>query len=142
MQLKLKRSERRSSFSGSTIYCLDALAEFSPPETALVHRQQLMRALIYKPDTEFGVYQSKADAIFKAHLTYIDVDSLIEGHHLESRSLQALSIVEDGIMAGCKALQLRLDAASLYKGQERVIDFGAPTPGAVARAEPPADDDH
>ena len=50
VQLKIKRSQKKTLISGSAVFCLDARVMFTPPEAGNVSRYRLEKECIYNSE--------------------------------------------------------------------------------------------
>lgn len=149
MQLKLKRSQRSAGMmGGKVLFTLDARADTSSDEQALVKKYSLGKLVVYDSEARkkhgdaayanFDVAASGsggavrgllanargiASAAMSALSLRITVDDLMSGQHIECKDLNELLGAEAAIVEACKALKSFLDTAVTFDGREEVIDF-------------------
>jgi hypothetical protein len=149
MQLKLRRSQRATNFSGTAIFCLDAMASFAPSEKSSIDRYRLGAVVIYNSEasrrlldhgraqndgTAAGALKSLATVALASTKLNITIAGLERGQHVECKSLDELLAAEDAIMEACRNLQSYLRAAATFDGREILFDFSVGEPTAVASA--------
>ena len=148
MQLKLKRSQRSGGMLGGKVFFqLDARADLSPDEQALVKKYSLGKTIVYDSDARkkhsesatghFGNAASSSSAgkglwanarglasVAMAALTLrVTVDSLIDGQHIECNSLNELLGAEGAIREACDNVKAYLQTAVTFDGREEIVEF-------------------
>ena len=152
MQLRLKRSQR-SSMMGKTIFTLDARAELSRDEQALVSKFGLGKLAVYDSEARkkhgeaaYGHFDdgnvpvmsatagsagrgllSNARGLARAAMAALSlrvtVDSLSTGQHIECKDLDELLGAEEAIVSACKNIKAYLETALTFDGREEVFEF-------------------
>jgi hypothetical protein len=147
MQLKLQRSQRPGGIVGKTvIFCLDARADYSAPETANIAKYKLGGQVVYNSqsakqhlanmdqhlnrvdsdrmrDQAAGLVRGVASlALAKMNLN-ISIASLGRGHHIECKDLPELLDAEKTLMDACRSLKQFLEAAATFNGSIILVDF-------------------
>ena len=140
MQLKLRRSQRTAGITGSkVVYMLDARAELTPEERALVNKHGLGKLAIYDSEARkkqgqaagerlsggglIGTARGLASVAMAAMALQITIDSLTNGHHIECKTMDELLGAESAIREGCENLRTYLNIAVTFDGREEIIEF-------------------
>jgi hypothetical protein len=153
MQLKLKRSQRSGGImGGKVIFGLDARAELSPDEQALIRKYNLGKLVVYDSEARkkhqgsaydhFGGAANTsgydlssagkslwknarglASAAMMALSLRVTVDSLVSGQHIECKELDELLGAEGAIRDACGNLKAYLETALTFDGREEVVEF-------------------
>lgn len=153
MQLKLKRSQRMGGLTGGKVlFALDARAEISKDEQALVSKYGLGKIVVYDSearkkygDAAYGHFDDAvntqgfgmssagkslwknargiASAAMMALLLRVTVDGLVSGQHIECKDLDELLGAEAAILDACKRLKAYLETALTFDGREEVVEF-------------------
>lgn len=154
MQLKLKRSQRAGGMLGGKVFfALDARAELSPDEKALVKKYDLGKLIIFDSEARkkhaessygqfseamatpvFGGAAAAGAGLWKnargiasmamaALSLRVTVDSLANGQHIECKELNELLGAESAILDACKNLKAYLETAVTFDGREEVVEF-------------------
>lgn len=147
MNLKLRRTQRSAGVIGKKIYfALDARADLTPEEYALVQKYALGNTVVYdsearKARTEavqdhladakdargasslWKTARGLASAAMAALTLRITVDGLIGGQHVECKDLDELLGAEAAIREGCRNLKAYLETALTFDGREEVLEF-------------------
>ena len=141
MQLKLKRSQRTAGImGGKVIYMLDAKAELTKDEEALVVKHGLGKLPIYDSEARkkrqqaaseqvnsgglLGAARGLASVAMAGMSLQVTIDSLtVLGHHIECRTMDELLGAESAIREGCEALRAYLNLAVTFDGREEIIEF-------------------
>lgn len=153
MQLKLTRSQRTGGLMGKTIFVLDARADLTADEAALVKKYGLAKLVVYDSEARkkhqeaaYGNFTdggnvplaaggkdvarslwSHAKGIGRAAMMALSlrvtVDSLVGGEHIECKDLNELLGAEGAIRDACGNLKAYLETALTFDGREEVIEF-------------------
>ncbi len=140
MQLKLKRSQRTAGMmGGKVVYMLDARAELTPEEKALVTKHGLGKLSIYdsearKKQTQaagerlaggglLGTARGLASVAMAAMALQITIDSLTSGHHIECKTVDELLGADSALREGCENLRTYFDVAVTFDGREEIVQF-------------------
>ena len=140
MQLRLRRSQRTAGMmGGKVVYMLDARAELTHEEGALVTKHGLGRLSIYDSEARrkrqqaageqvnsgglLGTARGLASAAMAAMSLQITIDSLASGYHIECRTMDELLGAESAIREGCDTLRTYLDLAVTFDGREETVQF-------------------
>ena len=154
MQLKLKRSQKSGGLmGGKVIFILDARAEPSAEETALIKKYALGKMNVYDSAARqkhqansaahfegsklegfmppgiavasslWKTTRGLASAAMSALSLSVTVDSLISGQHIECKDLDELLGAEGAISEACKNTKTYIDVASTFDGREEVVEF-------------------
>ena len=153
MQLKLKRSQRAGGImGGKVLFGLDARAELTPDEQALVRKYNLGKLVVYdsearkkRTESAYGHFDEAANtpgysgssaarslwknarglasAAMMALSLRVTVDSLMSGQHIECKELDELLGAEAAILDACKNLKAYLETALTFDGREEVVEF-------------------
>ena len=140
MQLKLKRSQRTAGITGSKVmYMLDARAELTSDERAIVTKHGLGKLAIYDSEGRkkqmqaagerlgggglLGTARGLASVAMAAMSLQITIDSLTNGHHIECKTMDELLGAESAIREGCENLRTYLNIAVTFDGREEIIEF-------------------
>jgi hypothetical protein len=153
MQLKLTRSQRSAGLlGGKVLFALDARAELSPDERALVKRYDLGKLVVYDSEARKkhgesamghfgdagavpgydlsaagkGLWKNArglASAAMAALSLRVTVDSMVSGQHIECKDLNELLGAEGAIRAACGNLKGYLETAVTFDGREEVVEF-------------------
>ncbi len=153
MQLKLTRSQRSGGLmGGKVLFSLNARAELSSDEQALVKMYSLGKLVVYDSEErkkhgeaaygQFSAamgtpgYDAKAagmslwknarglaSAAMAALSLRVTIDSLVSGQHIECKELNELLGAEAAILDACKNLMAYLETAVTFDGREQVIEF-------------------
>lgn len=153
MQLKLKRSQRAGGImGGKVLFGLDARAELTPDEQALVRKYNLGKLIVYdsearkkRAESAYGHFDDAAhtqgyelssagkslwknarglaSAAMMALSLRVSVDSLMSGQHIECKELDELLGAEAAILDACKSLKAYLETALTFDGREEVVEF-------------------
>jgi hypothetical protein len=153
MQLKLKRSQRSGGImGGKVIFTLDARAELSAKEQALVKKYALGKVVVYDSDARkkhqgaaYGHFDDAAhtsglsassagrslwknarglaNAAMMALSLRVTVDGLMSGQHIECKDLDELLGAEGAIRDACGNLNAYLETAVTFDGREEVVEF-------------------
>ena len=140
MQLKLKRSQRTAGMmSGKVVYMLDARAELTPEEKALVAKHGLGKLSIYDSEARkkqmqtagermaggglLGTARGLASVAMAAMALQITIDSLTNGHHIECKTMDELLGADSALREGCENLRTYLDVAVTFDGREEIVQF-------------------
>ena len=144
MQLKLKRSQRSGGIlGGKVVYMLDARAELTPDERALVTKHGLGKMFIYDSEARkkrmqaagehfeasrgglLGTARALAGAAMAAMSLRVTIDSLTSGHHIECKDMDELLGADVAIREGCETLRTYLDVAVTFDGREEIVEFSS-----------------
>jgi hypothetical protein len=147
MQLKLKRSQRAGGMLGGTvIFVLDARADLNEDERGHVKKYNLGKSIVYDSEarkkhgeavgshveasrgvsTTKGLYRiarasvSAAMAVLSLRIT---IDSLVNGQHVECKSLDELIGAQNAILEACESLKSYLDLAQTFDGREEIFEY-------------------
>lgn len=153
MQLKLKRSQRAGGImGGKVLFGLDARAELTPDEQALVRKYNLGKLVVYdsearkkRAEAAYGHFDDAANtqgyelstagkSLWKnarglastammALALRVTVDSLVAGQHIECKELDELLGAEGAIRNACGNLKAYLETALTFDGREEVVEF-------------------
>lgn len=152
MMLSLRRAQRAGGMmGGKIIFTLDARAELTPDEQALVKRYALGKLVVYDSearkkhaDSAYGHFSSVpgvssdlaaagrglwsnarglASAAMMALSLRVTIDSLMSGQHIECKDLDELLGAEAAIVDACKNIKAYLDTALTFDGREEVLEF-------------------
>lgn len=153
MQLKLKRSQRAGGImGGKVLFGLDARAELTSDEQALVKKYSLGKLVVYDSEARKKSQESAyshfddaantsgysgssaakslwknarglASAAMMALSLRVTVDSLVSGQHIECKELDELLGAEAAILDACKSLKAYLETALTFDGREEVVEF-------------------
>lgn len=143
MQLKLTRSQRTGGLMGKPIFVLDARADVTGDEKALVKKYGLGKLVVYDSDARkkhqeaaYGHFSdggsakslwSQARGIGRAAMMALSlrvtVDGLIDGEHIECKDLSELLGAEAAIRDACGNLKAYLETALTFDGREEVVEF-------------------
>lgn len=153
MQLKLKRSQRAGGImGGKVLFGLDARAELTPDEIALVRKYNLGKIVVYdsearkkRAESAYGHFDDAANtsgyalssagkglwknarglasAAMMALALRVTVDSLVAGQHIECKELDELLGAEGAIRDACGNLKTYLETALTFDGREEVVEF-------------------
>ena len=137
MQLKLSRSQKaKGLMSKSVIFCLDARAEYTPEEQANIRKYKLGGQVIWNSaagEKALGNFNNAMDnqsvvgsltSLAKLKISLkITIDSLGNGQHIETESLDELLGAEEALMQGCQNAKSFLEVASTFDGAERVVEI-------------------
>lgn len=153
MQLKLKRSQRSGGMMGGKVFFqLDARADLSPDEQALVKKYSLGKTIVYDSEARkkhvaaaaghfdhaagtsgntlsaagrglWANARGLASAAMAALTLRVTVDSLIDGQHIECNSLNELLGAEGAIREACDNVKAYLQTAATFDGREEIIEF-------------------
>jgi hypothetical protein len=125
--------------SKTVVFCLDARAEYSAEEQANIKKYKLGGQNIYNSSksaaqlakgsaalasgTAGGLLSGAVSLAMSRLSLNISIDSLANGHHIETESLDELLGAEEAIMQGCQNAKMYLEAAATFDGQERVVEI-------------------
>ena len=134
MDLRLKRSQRSGGMlGGKIVFMLDARANLTNEERALVSKYGLGKMTLYDSEARKKRLQSAADGGggFKALTNLalaslslnVTIDSLTNGHHIECKEMNDLLGAEAAIKEGCENMKGYLDIATTFDGREQVIPY-------------------
>jgi hypothetical protein len=152
LQLKLRRSQRLGGVLGrKVIFILDARAELSAAEQALVRKYQLGKLVVYdskarqrrqeaavahfdkaahldvNPSAVARSWWSNARGLASAAMMAlalrITVNGLMRGQHIECKDLDELLGTEAAIRDACENLKSYLDTAQSFDGSEEIVEF-------------------
>ena len=140
MQLKLKRSQRSAGMlGGKVMYMLDARAELTGEEKALVSKHGLGKQTVYDSEARKKRMESAGDHIgggglwgsarglasmaMAAVALRVTIDSLVSGHHIECKDMDEMLVAEGALREGCQNLKGYLDTAVTFDGREEVVQF-------------------
>lgn len=147
MQLKLKRSQRAGGMmGGKVLFVLDARAELSADEKALVEKYKLGSLTVYDSEarkknaeaayshfddattssTGRSLWKNArglASAAMTALSLRVTVHTLINGQHIECKELDELLGTEAAIIDACKNLKAYLETALTFDGREEIVEF-------------------
>ena len=153
MQLKLKRSQRSGGMLGGKVFFqLDARADLSGDEQALVKKYSLGKLVVYDSaerkkhdeaavahfNSAAGTAGSTSGALARslwsnarglAHIAAsslslrVTVDSLTNGEHIECKDLNELLGAESAIVDACRNVKTYLETAVMFDGREEVVEF-------------------
>lgn len=154
MQLKLKRSQRAGGImGGKVLFGLDARAELTPDEQALVRKYNLGKLVVYdsearkkRTESAYGHFDEAgsgplvatggsaarslwsnarglASAAMMALSLRVTIDSLVAGQHIECKELDELLGAEGAIRNACGNLKAYLETALTFDGREEVVEF-------------------
>jgi hypothetical protein len=153
MQLKLKRSQRAGGImGGKVLFGLDARAELTADEAALVRKYNLGKLVVYdsearkkRAESAYGHFDDAANtpgysgssaarslwknarglasAAMMALSLRVTVDSLVSGEHIECKELDELLGAEAAILDACKSLKAYLETALTFDGREELVEF-------------------
>jgi hypothetical protein len=153
MQLKLKRSQRSGGMLGGKLFFqLDARADLSGDEQALVKRYNLGKTVVYDSearkkhaesaaghfDNAAGTSGSTLSAVGRgvwanarglasvamaALSLRVTVDSLVNGQHIECKDMDELLGAEGAFREACRNVKSYLDVAATFDGREEVVEF-------------------
>ena len=141
MQLKLRRSQRTAGMmGGKVVYMLDARAELTPDEKALVAKHGLGKLAIYDSEGRkkqaqaagerlaggglLGTARGLASVAMAAMSLQVTIDSLTSGHHIECKTMDELLGADSAIREGCENLRTYLELAVTFDGREEIVEFG------------------
>jgi hypothetical protein len=115
MQLKLKRSERRSSVRGKPIFMLDARMEVSADILDTIRKYSLGSRVVYESST-----REKHREAAMGHLEDSKSDSSVlfapPTEHLKDAGRTAWKLTRAAVSMGLSALSLRITISSLISG--------------------------
>jgi hypothetical protein len=153
MQLKLKRSQRSAGLmGGKVIFGLDARADLTANEQALVKKYALGKIVVYDSEARkkhqgaaYGHFDDAvhtpgyelssagkslwrnarglASAAMMALSLRVTVDGLMGGQHIECKDLDELLGAEGAIRDACGNLKAYLETALTFDGREEVVEF-------------------
>ena len=140
MQLKLKRSQRSGGMlGGKVVYMLDARAELTPAERALVAKHSLGKLTVYDSEGRkkrleaagdhigggglWGSARGLASIAMAAVSLRVTIDSLVGGHHIECKDMDEMLGAEGALREGCQNLKSYLETAVTFDGREETVDF-------------------
>jgi hypothetical protein len=153
MQLKLKRSQRSGGMLGGKIFFqLDARADLSNDENALVTKYNLGKTVVYDSEARKkhaesaaghfdnaagasggtlstvgrGVWANArglASVAMMALSLRVTVDSLVNGQHIECKDMDELLGAEGAFREACRNVKSYLDVAATFDGREEVVEF-------------------
>jgi hypothetical protein len=153
MQLKLRRSQRSAGMlGGKVIFGLDARADISAEERALVQKYALGKMVVYDSEarkkhqasaygnfddaahppgydlssTGKGLWKNArglASAAMMALSLRVTIDTLVSGQYIECKDLDELLGAEAAIRNACGNLKAYLETALTFDGREEVIEF-------------------
>lgn len=149
MQLKLRRSQRAGGMLGNkVVFVLDARAQPTPEEAALIKKYGLGKMNVYDSETRkkhqanaYGNFDAAASgaggissglwanakglasSAMMALSLSVTIDGLMAGQHIECKDLDELLGAEAAIREACKNTKAYLDVATTFDGREEVLDF-------------------
>lgn len=146
MHLKLRRSQRNAGLMGKIAFALDARADLSAEEQALVKRYGLGKLVVYDSEARkkhgtaaMGHFEEAgtaslgrsawknvrgfASAAIMALSLRVTIDGLTHGEHIECKDLDELLGAESAIVEACKNLKAYLETALTFDGREEVLEF-------------------
>lgn len=147
MQLKLKRTQRSGGMmGGKIIFALDARADLSADEKALVSKYKLGTLSIYDSEarkrhavaatehseatrttgtlgTFYRLGRASLSAAMMALSLKVTIDSLSGGQHIECKDMDELLGAEAAIVEACRSLKAYLETALSFDGREEMIEF-------------------
>lgn len=148
MQLKLKRTQRSGGLmGGKIIFALDARADLSADEKALVQKYALGKTVVYdsearkkRAEAAYGHFDEAAagasagrslwknargiaSAAMMALSLRVTVDGLVSGQHIECKDLDELLGAEGAIRNACENLKAYLETAGTFDGREEVLEY-------------------
>lgn len=135
MQLHLKRSQKVGGIlSKSVVFAIDAQAQYSEQERALINKYKLGSLIIYESETakkhgdalrghQRGMLGTLASLAMHRLSLHITVDSLAQGHHLELKDMNELLGAEEALAEACRTSKVYLETAETFDGREVVLDF-------------------
>ena len=139
--MKLRRSQRTAGMmGGKVVYMLDARAELTPDEKALVAKHGLGKLAIYDSEGRkkqmqaagerlgggglLGTARGLASVAMAAMSLQVTIDSLTSGHHIECKTMDELLGADSAIREGCENLRTYLELAVTFDGREEIVEFG------------------
>jgi hypothetical protein len=134
MQLKLTRSQKTTGMMTKTVvFVIDAQAILTAEEKANVQKYGLGKDTLYSSDAFKNNLDSAqgggwrgAVALAKAAMSLrITVDSLMQGQHIECKSLDEALAAEDALLNSCNNLVQYIRVASLFNGESATLDIRA-----------------
>ncbi|UYN96097.1 MAG: hypothetical protein KIT25_03895 [Enhydrobacter sp.] len=137
---------------GKVFFALDARADLSDEERALVKKYDLGKLVVYDSDARkkhsesaFGHFGDAAStrgydaaavgsglwknargiaSMAMAALTLrVTIDGLMQGQHIECKELVELMAAERAIVDACENLKAYLETAVTFDGREEVVEF-------------------
>lgn len=145
MELKLKRSQRQGGMLGGKVFfAIDARADLTGEEKALVKKYALNKLSLYDSETRKkhaaamernlddsgyggGGFMKLAAGLGRAAMAAlslrITIESLMDGQHIECKDLDEMLGAEAAIREACGILKAYLDTAETFDGREVVIEF-------------------
>ncbi|MDS4011672.1 MAG: hypothetical protein RKK15_09755 [Defluviicoccus sp.] len=120
--------------SKSVVFGLDARAQYTEPERALIKKYKLGSVIIYESETakkhgdairghQRGMLGTLASMAMHGLSLHITVDSLAQGHHLELKDMNELLAAEEALAEACRTSKVYLETAETFDGREVVLDF-------------------
>lgn len=137
MQLKIQRSQTTTKFRGTPVFQLHAIVDVTPEERSMIGKYGLASNIVYASEQwknntatmqaagagNVGLFRGfRAMAASALSLT-ISVADLINGKHVECKSLDEMLGTEDAIVNGCQVLKGYLEAAVTFDGREVLIEI-------------------
>ena len=152
MLLSLRRAQRSGGMmGGKIIFTLNARAELTEEEYALVKRYALGKLVVYDSEARkkhsesaYGHFSNApgfssdlaaagrglwrnarglASAAMMALSLRVTIESLITGQHIECKDMDELLGAESAIVDACKNIKAYLDTALTFDGREEVLEF-------------------
>jgi hypothetical protein len=123
---------------GTAIFCIDARAHLTDEERKSVDKYKLGKECIYSSEMSKramatgdaaldgsvrGSLKSMVMTTVAALSMNITVNSLVAGQHVECKSLDELTAVEEAIMLGALNLHRYLETAKTFDGREDVFEY-------------------
>jgi len=136
MQLKLQRSQR-SGFTGKVVFALNARIQLTPAEAELVRKYGLGKQTVYDSEVRRKHAETAVDAgqgrvgllrgftalAMAALALHVTVDSLVNGQHIETKSLDELLGAEAAVREACEKVKLYLETAATFDGREEIVEL-------------------
>jgi hypothetical protein len=150
MQLKIQRSQRGAMLSSKVIFALNARIQLTPEEDELVRKYGLGKLTVYDSEARrkhqdsaseyagytqahgeanhigrgfYGMGRMFTAAAMAALSLHVTIDSLMNGQHIETKSLDELLGADEAIHQACQRVKVYLEAAATFDGREQVFDF-------------------
>jgi len=138
MKLKIARSQKTTGMvSKSVMFQLDARAEFTQEEEALIQKYKIGPQIVYSSESfkrandtlrayagGVGGHLSGTISMAMTRLALkVTIDDLKKGVHLELKDLSEAIGAEEAIISGCKAAKEFIDAAEVFDGREEIVDI-------------------
>lgn len=151
MQLKLQRAQRTTGVISSKVaFVLNARIQLTPDEDELVRKYGLGKQTVYDSEARkqhqdsasayadygqihgqarnfgrglYGIGRSLAAAAMAALSLHVTIDSLMNGQHIETRSLDELLGAEAAIREACEKVKLYLETAATFDGREEIFEI-------------------